>query len=290
MIMKLTPSASRNAVAAAIQINSSSDKERNLRRAVQLTEEATRQGASIVALPEYFNCLGSWKEIVSNAECVPGPTSRQMCELAKRLKIFLLAGSIAEVGAEPGRAYNTSLLIGPRGDILARYRKQHLFDVQLPTGVQIHESKHIIAGDQSVITNTPWGNLGQSTCYDLRFPELYRELADAEADLVFVPSAFTRSTGRYHWEILLRARVIENQLFVLAPNQFGDHTPQLTSYGNSMIIDPWGNILARAADDQEEVILAELHRETLHEVRARIPCLVHRKNKILGQQFNVRES
>ena len=277
--MNLPDSTDPPTVAAAIQMNSRGDKQENLRRAEGLIEEAAGRGATIVALPEYFNCLADWTQLMEGAEPIPGPTSDRLCELAARLKIWLLAGTIAEVAADPGRAHNTSLLIGPQGEILARYRKQHLFDVQLPTGVQIKESDHITAGQQTVVTPTPWGIVGQSTCYDLRFPELYRELIDANAEIVFAPSAFTRSTGEYHWEILLRARAIENQVFIIAPNQCGEHTPQLTSYGNSMIVNPWGDILARASHDQQEIVVADLDRQVLQEVRARIPCLIHRRNR-----------
>ena len=264
-------------VAAAVQMNSRDDKTANVNRAVELVEEAAERGAKLVALPEFFNCLTHWDELVANAEVIPGPTSERMSALAARLQITLLAGSIGEMGAEPRRAYNTSLLFGPDGQLLSRYRKKHLFDVTLPGGLVIQESRHIIPGSESVVTKSAFGYLGQATCYDLRFPEMFRELVDANAQILFLPSAFTRDTGRDHWEILLRARAIENQVFIVAPNQCGQHTAELISYGNSMIVDPWGKILARANASTDEVIVAELDGDFLQQVRARLPSLQHRQ-------------
>ena len=264
-------------LAAAVQMNSRENKSVNVDRAVELVEEAAERGATLVALPEFFNCLTRWDELVANAEAVPGATSETMSALAARLQINLLAGSIAEKAANPQRAYNTSLLFGPDGQLLARYRKRHLFDVTLPGGLVIQESRHIIPGSESVVTKSSVGFLGQATCYDLRFPEMFRELVDANAQILFLPSAFTRDTGRDHWEILLRARAIENQVFIVAPNQCGQHTSELISYGNSMIVDPWGKVLARANASSDEVIVAELDRDLLHQVRTRLPSLQHRR-------------
>ena len=258
-------------------MNSHGEKSVNVERAVQLVEQAADQGAMLVALPEYFNCLTRWDQMIANAEPIPGPTSNTMSDVAARLRITLLAGSIAERSAEPQRAYNTSLLFGPDGEILARYRKKYLFDVTLPTGISLHESRYILPGAETVVTSSGLGHLGQATCYDLRFPEMFRELVDANAQIIFLPSAFTRVTGRDHWEILLRARAIENQVFIVAPNQCGQHTAELISYGNSMIVDPWGNILARAGDDEEEVIVSHLDQRVLQDVRAKLPALQHRQ-------------
>ncbi|NIL96203.1 MAG: carbon-nitrogen hydrolase family protein [Planctomycetales bacterium] len=263
-------------LAAAVQLNSGEDKRACLRRATGLVEQAAEKGAQLVVLPELFNGLGRFSRLVSAAESIPGPTSDAMGQLAARLKITLLAGTIAEQSEAVGRAYNTSLLFGPDGQLIARYRKIHLFDVHLPGRVTVDESRWIQAGDAVTTAATPLGNFGLSICYDLRFPELYRRLADQQGEIFFVPSAFTRVTGRAHWEVLIRARAIENQAYVIGANQCGRHPPDLETYGNSLIVDPWGEILARAADD-EAVILAKIDLQRLRQVRQQLPALNQRR-------------
>ena len=231
-------------LSAAIQLTASSDKSRNLDVAQRLVEEAAARGASLVALPELFNCLGEPEDIVAEAEEIPGPTSVRMSELAARLEVTLLAGSLAESRPGHQRVSNTSLLFGPDGRQLACYRKLHLFDIDLPGRVSFCESSFVEPGEEIIVTETPLGRLGQATCYDLRFPELFRGLVDRGAEIIVVPSAFTQATGRDHWEVLLRARAIENQVFIVAANQFGNHAPGITTYGRSVIIDPWGTIVA----------------------------------------------
>ena len=264
-------------VVAAIQVTAGPDKARNLDTATRLVEQAARQGAEFIALPELFNCLAEPETIVAQAETVPGPTSRAMSDLAARLQVTLLAGSIAERVSESDKACNTSLLFAPDGRQLACYRKIHLFDIDLPGRVTFQESRFMDPGDQIVVTETSIGPLGQATCYDLRFPELFRKLVDAGARVFAIPSAFTMATGRDHWEVLLRARAIENQAFVIAPNQHGQHAPTINTYGRSMIIDPWGTVLATAADG-ETVITAEIDTDQQSEIRARLPALEHRRN------------
>lgn len=264
-------------LAAAIQLTASSDKSRNLDVAQRLVEEAAARGASLVALPELFNCLGEPEDIVAEAEEIPGPTSVRMSELAARLEVTLLAGSLAESRPGHQRVSNTSLLFGPDGRQLACYRKLHLFDIDLPGHVTFQESAFVEPGREIVVTSTPAGRLGQATCYDLRFPELFRRLVEEGATTILVPSAFTRATGRDHWEVLLRARAIENQVFLVAANQFGNHAPGISTYGRSMIIDPWGTVLATASDG-EGIILAELDTDRLEEVRSRLPALSHRRD------------
>lgn len=264
-------------LAAAIQLTASSDKSRNLDVAQRLVEEAAARGASLVALPELFNCLGDPEDIMAEAEEVPGPTSVRMSELAARLEVTLLAGSLAESRPGHQRVSNTSLLFGPDGRQLACYRKLHLFDIDLPGHVTFQESAFVEPGREIVVTSTPVGRLGQATCYDLRFPELFRRLVEEGATTILVPSAFTRATGRDHWEVLLRARAIENQVFLVAANQFGNHAPGISTYGRSMIIDPWGTVLATASDG-EGIILAELDTDRLEEVRSRLPALSHRRD------------
>ena len=264
-------------LAAAIQLTASGDKSRNLDTAERLVEEAAGRGARLIALPELFNCLGEPGEIVAGAEEIPGLTSERMNELAKKLKVTLLAGSLAERRAGHERIANTSLLFGPDGTQLACYRKLHLFDIDLPGRVNFQESSFVEPGDAVVVTDTPAGRLGQATCYDLRFPELFRALVDRGAEIILVPSAFTQTTGRDHWEVLLRARAIENQVFIVAANQFGHHAPGITTYGRSVIIDPWGTVLATAADG-EGVITAELDFQRQTEVRDSLPALKHRRD------------
>jgi len=268
---------------AAVQMMSGEDPAQNLRAAVSLVEQAAAGGAQLVVLPEMFLCYGRPSKIVAAAEPIPGPTSDTLCELARRLKITLVAGSFCERAAqpkedtvEPERGFNTSLLIAPDGAIIATYRKRHLFDIEIPGEVRSRESSWLIPGDAICVTDTPCGRIGQAICYDLRFPELFRALVDADATLICIPSAFTAATGRDHWEVLLRARAIENQLYVIAPNQFGPHAPGLTSYGHSMIVDPWGTVLATASEG-EGLIFSEVDLSRVTTVRERLPALSHRR-------------
>ncbi|WP_339910776.1 carbon-nitrogen hydrolase family protein [Symmachiella dynata] len=264
-------------LAAVVQLQSTEEKARNVDAAARLVTEAAQRGASFVALPELFNCIGRWEAVVAEAEPISGPTSRQMSELAANLGITLLAGSIAEQSEVAGKIYNTSLLFGPDGQQLACYRKRHLFDVDVPDKVTVRESEFVMPGAEIVGTTLPDFTLGQSICYDLRFPELFRALADRQADVIAVPAAFAFGTGCDHWEVLLRARAIENQAFVIAPNQHGRHTPTLQSYGRSMIVDPWGTVLATAADG-ESLALAELDFQRLQDIRRHLPALAHRRD------------
>jgi predicted amidohydrolase len=259
--------------AAAVQMNSREDVSANLAAAVRRVEEAAGRGARLVVLPEMFPCLGRVEAMLAAAEVVPGPIADTLAALAQRLGISLLAGSMAERGPG-GKAYNTSLLFGPQGTLLARYRKRHLFDVELP-GVACRESSWLAPGDRVAAAATDCAQVGLAICYDLRFPEHFRALADGGAEVLLVPSAFTLATGRDHWEVLLRARAIENQAFVVAANQWGEHPPQPPTYGRSTIIDPWGTPLATAADG-EGLIVADLDFDRLAAIRRRLPALAHR--------------
>lgn len=270
--------------AAAVQMTCGPDKNANLATAVRLVESAAQRGASLVVLPELFQSLGPAARMWELAEEIPGDTSRAMSALALRLKVTLVAGSIAErdvsaanaVAEASRRVFNTSLMFGPDGRERVRYRKQHLFDVDLPGRVSVQESAWCGAGTFDSVCETPAGRVGQAICYDLRFPELFRRLANSRVEIIALPAAFARATGRDHWEILLRARAIENQAFVVAANQCGRVTPQLDTYGHSMIVDPWGNVLAAAGDD-EDVIVAELDFESMREIRGQLPALEHRR-------------
>lgn len=260
--------------AAAVQMCSGMDWEANLATAARLVERAAEQGAKLVVLPEYFGRLGHLQEMVAHAEPIPGPTSEAMRGLAAKHQITLLAGSICERAAG-GKARNTSLLFDPQGRELGRYRKMHLPCVDLP-GAAFDEARWIAAGSEVAATETPLGRVGHATCYDLRFPELFRRLAERGMRVLLFPSAFTATTGLAHWEVLLRARAIENQTFVVAANQYGQHTENLASHGHSMIVDPWGVVLAEVSAG-DAVATADLDFDRLEEVRHSLPVLTHRR-------------
>jgi predicted amidohydrolase len=262
--------------AAVVQLNSNGDKARNLAVAERLVRAAAADGAELVALPEKWNLLAAGEEIAAGAEALDGPSLGAARGWARELGIHLLAGSIAERGADPGdKSFNTSVLIGPDGTDLAAYRKIHMFDVEAG-GVAYRESDHEQPGEEIVTASLDGLELGLTVCYDLRFPELYRILAVRGARLIAVPSAFTATTGRDHWQPLLRARAIENQLFVLAPNQVGEAPPHYSSHGRSALVDPWGVVLA-TAPDEECFVAAELDLAAQERVRERLPSLANRR-------------
>jgi len=265
-------------LAAAIQLTSTSDEAKNLAAAEALIERAARHGARLVATPENTNYLGPHEEKVRRAEPLDGPTCQRFAALARRLEIHLLLGSFNEKSDEPARCYNSSVLFGPDGHRLAVYRKIHLFDVDVSDDVRFQESATCKPGDAVVVAPTALGKLGLSICYDLRFAELYRALVDRGAEILMVPSAFTLTTGRDHWQPLLRARAIENQCWVVAAAQYGRHDDQglKESYGHAMIVDPWGHVVAMASDG-EGLALAEIDLERVARVRRAIPVAQHRR-------------
>ena len=263
-------------LAAAIQLHATLDKQENLANATRLTQEAAARGARLVVLPEYFNCLGPLPEVVAQSEPIPGPTSEAMRELARQLEITLVAGSICEKADTTGRGRNTSLVFGPTGDQLALYRKLHLFDIALSPELTFAESRWIEPGQAISIFDAERGRVGQAICYDLRFPELFRQLSAAGMNILAFPSAFAETTGQAHWEVLLRARAIENQCYVVAANQYGQHSPQFTSYGHSMIVDPWGRVLATQAVG-DGLVLAEIDMDQVALTRRDLPALAHRR-------------
>jgi deaminated glutathione amidase len=264
--------------AAAVQLNSTPDREANLARAQALIEEAASRGAHLVALPEHFACLGREADTTAAAQPLDGPLVTRFREVAAKLSIFLLLGSFPEQTPGKARPYNTSVLIDPRGKILAHYRKLHLFDVDLPGKPPARESECTHPGEEVVVAALPGMpfTAGLAICYDLRFPELFRLQVDQSANLILLPAAFTATTGRDHWEVLLRARAIENLSYVVAPAQYGQHVPDRQSYGRSLIVDPWGTVLAQAPDG-EGVILAHLDYERLQRLRRTLPALRHRR-------------
>jgi predicted amidohydrolase len=261
-------------LAAAIQMNGGRDKAVNLERAERLIGEAARRGAEFAALPEVFSWRGRRDDAPAQAEDLDGPTLALMARLAREHKLFLLAGSIYERIPGETRSHNTSVLFGPDGARLAVYRKIHLFDVDLPGRVTVRESEAMLNGSEVVCVETALGAVGMTICYDLRFPELYRRLAFAGARIITIPSAFTFPTGEAHWEVLIRARAIENQCYVIAPAQYGPNVHGFADYGNSMIVDPWGRVVARAAD-VEDLAVAPIDLDYLATVRRNLPALTH---------------
>lgn len=262
--------------AAAIQLNSTTDVDRNLATAERLVDAAAAAGAELVVLPEKWSALGPGEVLVRLAEPLDGPIVTAAREWARRLGITLLAGSVGERIEGSERIANTSLLIAPDGEIEATYRKIHMFDVDVG-GVSYRESEHERAGEEVVVASAAGTDLGMTICYDLRFPELFRILALRGARVITVPSAFTATTGRDHWEVLLRARAIEDQLFVVAANQFGTAPPSFSSWGHSMIVDPWGRVLDVLADGEGHAI-ADLDLGEVERVRARVPSLASRRD------------
>ncbi|HYS09739.1 MAG TPA: carbon-nitrogen hydrolase family protein [Myxococcales bacterium] len=287
-------------LAAAVQMRSGNDRAANEARALSLLGEAADRGAALIGLPEMWEHIGPAREKHAFAGPVDGAQLGRIREFCAKRGVWCLAGSIAELAVEgrgsasaraeaegrsigDGRVYNTSALISPGGQIAATYRKLHLFDVDIPDGARYRESEQVAPGDAAPrAVETPLGiKIGLSVCYDLRFPELYRNLG---ADLITVPAAFTAYTGRAHWEVLLRARAIENQAFVLAPAQVGRIGPASENrfaWGHACIVDPWGEVLADAGGDEEGLAVASLHPARLSQVRRDLPALRHRRRDVL---------
>lgn len=259
-----------------VQMNTRSDKQANLETAERLIDEAAAKGARFVALPEYVSFLGKADDINAVAETIPGPTTERFAAKARQHGIYLLGGSIHERSDVPGKAYNTAVFYGPDGSMLDTYRKIHLFDIDISGNVSANESQRIAPGDTIVTVEADGHVFGLSICYDLRFPELYRLLALEGADILLVPAAFTMFTGKDHWHALLRSRAIENQAFVLAPAQIGPHDPNAQCYGHSVIIDPWGIVIAQAPDI-EGVVVADLNFDELRRIRRQLPSLANRR-------------
>jgi len=272
---------------AAVQMTSGEEVETNLERARELVCEAATAGALIVGLPENFAYLGTRQDHkLAIAEELPpvgatehsdfGPILSSMRALALKAGVWLLLGGFPEKSRSAGRINNTSVLMDPEGTICAVYRKMHLFDVDVPGGKRFRESETVEAGSEVVVAPTPWGGLGLSICYDLRFPELYRAHAAKGARMIAVPSAFTLETGKDHWHVLLRARAIENQVYVMAPAQTGAHGPTRRSYGHALVVDPWGVVVAECSD-QEGFALARLDFAHQDKLREALPVLSHRR-------------
>lgn len=260
---------------AVIQTRSTEDTDENLRRSAELCRAAAADGAKLITLPENV----TWLRISATTNVgqpLDSPVIRFYADLAKELEVGILIGSLQEVSEESHRVYNTSILLGPDGQIAASYRKIHLFDIDIPGQVSFRESAHIRPGDEPVVAELFGWKLGLSICYDLRFPELYRALVAKGAEVLLIPAAFTLQTGKDHWEVLMRARAIENQCWLLAPGQWGHHGGVRHSYGHSLIVDPWGHVVAKCSDG-EGYATAWMDRAKLQEVRRNLPCGQHRR-------------
>jgi len=262
---------------AAIQVNSRNDSAENLANVERLLDQAAGMGAQFVGLPEFWSYLGPAAGFDAVAQTVPGPLIERLQEKAREHHMIVHGGSIVERHPDlPGKFSNTCVLIDSSGELVAKYRKIHLFDVNLANGEQHYESARIVPGDELVTAEVDGITFGLTICYDLRFPELYRLLALRGAQIIMVPAGFTLHTGRDHWEVLLRARAIENLCYVVAPAQVGSYPPDRHCFGRSMIIDPWGLVLAQAPD-VPGVTMAEIDLDAIDSVRAQIPSLANRR-------------
>lgn len=268
---------------AAVQMCSTEEVSVNLSAASELVRDAAAAGAQLIGLPENFAYLGSDRDhklalAEETGDDAQGPILSAMRGLARQTGVWLLLGGFPEkiAAGSVTRIGNTSLLLDAEGRIRARYRKIHLFDVEAPGGQQFRESETVSAGAEPVVAETPWFSLGLSICYDLRFPELYRELVARGARVLSVPSAFTRETGKDHWHVLLRARAIENQCFVMAPAQHGFHGGKRASYGHALVVDPWGVVIGECGE-HDGYALGRLDMGYQDLVRQKLPALGHRK-------------
>ena len=258
---------------AAVQLSSGPDVDRNVETAMELVREAAAGGAQYVQLPEYFNFLGRSNGFANAREPIPGPTTTRMGDLAKELSISLHLGSLLEAIPNSTRCFNTSVLLGPDGAIVATYRKAHLFDVDVPGQIVSRESDDVAPGREMVIARAASMNLGMTICFDVRFPELYRVLATNGADVLAIPAAFNATTGLAHWEVLVRARAIENHAFVISAAQVGTTSDGIATYGHSMIVDPWGTVLCESTHVGPEVLQATLDMDDVSRRRGQIAVL-----------------
>jgi predicted amidohydrolase len=267
--------ASDRLTVALVQLDAGSDPEVNLATAADLADLAAAAGARLVALPEYLQYRGPDDGYRASARPIPGPFTDAFAAVARRRDAWILVGSLAESSTDPSRPYNTSVLIAPDGSIAATYRKIHLFDVSVDDGPVDRESDRVSPGDRAVVADVDGVRIGLSICYDVRFPDLYQALALTGAEVLTVPANFTERTGRDHWEVLLRARAIETGAYVLAPSQVGG-PPGQPAFGRSMIVDPWGTIVAQAPD-RVGMVSAELDLARVRSIRRQIPVLANRR-------------
>jgi deaminated glutathione amidase len=267
-------------VVAAVQMNSQNEVSANLDVVRARVAEAHKAGAQLVVLPENFAFMGGSDEerraVAEPIEGGDGPIVRTLRELAREHRLTLVGGGMPEASGDPARPYNACVVVGPDGAVAARYRKIHLFDVEVNDGQVYRESAGVTAGEGAVVVPVGPLKVGLSVCYDLRFPELYRRLVDGGAEVLLVPAAFTLMTGKDHWHVLLRARAIESQAYVVAAAQWGRHPKGRTTYGKSLVVDPWGDVVAQASEGQG-VVVARLDPARVADVRANLPSLKHRR-------------
>lgn len=269
----------RKFIAAAVQMDTQNDKQANWQQITGFIDEAAAKGAQLIAFPEVMNILS---EDPAYAESIPGPTTDLLSQKALEHQIWIHGGSISQVNSDGPRTYNTTVLINPQGEIAACYSKLHNFDMTLPDGSSVRESDRKEPGHNIVTVATELGHLGFAICYDMRFPELFRLMALEGAQIIFLPANFTMPTGKDHWEPILRTRAIENGCYIIAPNQVG-MKEKFVAYGNSMIVDPWGTVIARASD-KPGIILAEIDLDYLDTVRHRNPSTENRRTDVYHLQ------
>ncbi|KTG10581.1 hydrolase [Haloprofundus marisrubri] len=266
-------------VAAACQMDSKDTKEDNLNRALSFVDEASEIGADLVTFPEMVTYIGDKDRYPEIAEPLDGPTVNKFAEKARENDLYVHTGSFFEQIPDSDRVYNTSVVIDSDGNVLNSYRKSHLFDIELDGNVEYQESACVAPGDKAVTVETEFATLGLSICYDLRFPQLYQTMAHRGANVMLVPAAFTMFTGKDHWESLLRARAIENQAYIIAPGQIGDKPSSVPTYGRTLIVDPWGNVISKAKD-REEMITATIDMDYLNAVRRDLQSLRHARPNV----------
>lgn len=265
---------------AAVQLTSGSDPVKNVDAALELIRFAASRGASYIQVPEYFNYLGPIENYQKVAESIPGPTTDRLAALAKDLGVTVHIGSMLETSLEPGKFFNTSVLLDTSGHLKAAYRKAHLFDIDVPGELVFKESDAIASGNQLVVAECSGFRLGMSICFDLRFPEMYRALSLKGATVFAIPSAFSAATGRAHWEVLIRARAIENHTFVVAAAQAGTTAEGIATFGHSMIVGPWGDVLAYSNSDGEDVLVATLDLDEVARRRSQINVMNLRRPQL----------
>jgi predicted amidohydrolase len=264
---------------AVVQVNAADDLEKNLAAVTLAVETAASKGADLVVLPEnfaYFGDAAGRRRVAEPDGDLSAPVQGTVSGLARRLGVAIVAGGHPEKSPDPWRPYNTAQVFAANGEPVGRYRKRHLFDVDLPDGSRYEESASTLPGDGLVVVDLDGCRCGLSICYDLRFPEQYRALVTMGAEVLLVPAAFTRTTGTAHFSVLLRARAIENLCWVVAPNQCGEHPGGRTTYGHSCVIDPWGTVAVEAGD-RPDTLHATLDLDRVSEVRANLPALTHRR-------------
>jgi predicted amidohydrolase len=261
-----------------IQLDTQNDKGKNLERICSFIDEAAARGAKIVALPEVMNLIGDNVGSGGGGETIPGYSTDILAAKAREHGIYVHCGSLREDIPGDARAYNTTAMLDPQGRVIATYRKLHTFDITLPDGTIANESARIRPGKEIVTVDTELGKLGFSICYDIRFPELYRLLAIQGARLIFAPANFTMPTGKDHWETILRTRAIENGCYIVAPAQIGKK-PKFTAFGNSMVVDPWGTVIARSKEEPG-VTIAEIDLDFQDKIRGQLPSLKNRRSDV----------